>query len=210
MQAIVIASTSIITLLSAILSALLFSNYRAKKGSNYLFWGTGIALFAFGTLLEALFAAGAYSGIFAKLYLFIVAALVSALAVGSVQLAKSRRIRQAYYIFTVLSLVFVLYSLAVTSIGNILVGYVVYAVLPLLVVTASSVATFPAALAIIVMAALSYKHTKNVKMLSIIAGVIIVSIAGTLYIVQFPATLYYAEAIGIVLLWAGFYSRKSR
>jgi hypothetical protein len=57
--------------------------------------------------------------------------------------------------------------------------------------------------------AVSYRKTRNKKLLSIIAGVIVVSIAGTLYIVAFPAFLYYAELAGIALLWLGFVDFKS-
>lgn len=46
-------------------------------------------------------------------------------------------------------------------------------------------------------------------MLSIIAGVVIVSIAGSLFIAQFPAFLYYSEFIGILLLCLGFFDYKS-
>jgi hypothetical protein len=64
--------------------------------------------------------------------------------------------------------------------------------------------TFPAAIILILIAALSYRKTRNPKLISIIIGVVVVSVAGTLYIVQFPAFLYYAEFIGILLLWIGF------
>ena len=165
---IVVASTLFITLLSALLSALLFSDYAKRKTLNYLFWGLGLALFALGTFIEALFAAGIYGAQLAKFYL------------------------------------------AYSSIGNIVSNYIVYGVLPLPVVVASSIATFPASLVIIATALLSYLKTRSRKMLSIILGVIIVSIAGTLYIVQFPVLLYYAEALGIVLLWIGFYSGRKK
>ena len=208
MQILVFASALAITALSALLSLTLLASYKNKRRASTLFWGAGLALFAFGTLLEALFAAGIYTVFLAKLYLFVVAALVALLALGSVQLVRSRHVKNAYYAFTAVSLAFVAYSLCVSGVGDILVNYVVYAPLPSLVVIASSIATFPAAIAIIVVAALSYRRTRSRKMLSIIAGVVIVSIAGTLYIAQFPAALYYAEAVGIALLWAGFYSRK--
>ncbi len=97
------------------------------------------------------------------------------------------------------------YSLCVSNIGNILINYVVYAPLPSLVIIASSTVTFPAAAVIIAVAALSYKSTKSRKMLSIITGVVIVSIAGTLYIAAYPEFLYYAEFVGILLLWLGFF-----
>jgi hypothetical protein len=208
MMAIVIVSTLVITLLSAWLAVLLYSNYREKKNLSYVFWSAGLAFFAIGTLLEALFAYGIYSQLLAKFYLFVVAILVVLLGEGSALALRNKIVTYAFTMFAVAASLFTLYALAVSTIGNIIVNYVVYGSLPIYVVIASSVATFPAVIMIIAAAVISYRHTHNVKMLSIIAGVIIVSIAGTLYIVQFPVLLYYAEAIGIALLWLGFYSRK--
>jgi len=208
MMVIVVVSTLAITLLSAWLAALLYSNYREKKNSSYIFWSAGLALFAIGTLLEAIFAYGIYSQILAKFYLFVVALLVVLLGEGSALAVKNKIVAYTFTIFAVAASLFMLYALAVSTVGNIIVNYVVYGVLPIYIVVASSVATFPAALMILASAIISYRHTHSVKMLSIIAGVIIVSIAGTLYIVQFPVLLYYAEAVGIALLWLGFYSRK--
>ena len=84
-------------------------------------------------------------------------------------------------------------------------NYVVAGAPPISVIVTSSIATFPAAIVIIWVAAASYIQKRNVKMLSIIAGVIVVSIAGTLYIASFPAFLYYSEFFGILLLWLGFF-----
>jgi len=208
MMAIVVASTLAITLFSAWLAVLLYLNYREKKNLSYVFWSAGLAFFAIGTLLEAIFAYGIYSQTLAKLYLFVVALLVVLIGEGSALSVKNKIITYAFTTFTIVASLFMLYALAVSTIGNIIVNYVVYGALPIYVVIASSVATFPAVVMIIAAAIISYRHTRNAKMLSIIAGVIIVSIAGTLYIVQFPVLLYYAEAAGIALLWLGFYSRK--
>jgi len=103
------------------------------------------------------------------------------------------------------SMLLVLYALAISQVGNIITNHIVYSTMPLAVVTASSIATFPASIAIIVVAVASYLKTHRKKLLSIILGIVVVSVAGTLYIVQFPALLYYAEAVGIALLWLWFY-----
>jgi hypothetical protein len=39
---------------------------------------------------------------------------------------------------------------------------------------------------------------------------VVVSVAGSLYLVQFPAFLYYSEFIGILLLWLGFFDFSPR
>jgi len=210
MEIIVIISTLLITLLSGLLSILLYFNYNEKKNLSYLFWSAGLAFFAIGTFLEALFAYGIYSQILAKLYLFVATLLVLLLGEGSALAIKNRIVTYTFTIFAIASTLFMLYALSVSTVGNLIVNYIVYGMPPFYIILASSIATFPAAIMIIASAIISYKHTHSIKMLSIIAGVIIVSIAGTLYIAQFPVLLYYAEALGIVLLWLGFYSRKKK
>lgn len=202
-------STIVIFVLSLALAILLTLKWMASKNKSMLFWSMGLWLFALGSFFEVLFAYGIYSQLLGNVYLFSVALLVEALALGSIRFAKSGRVKRAFYIYTIAVTAFVAYTLAATDIGNILVNGVVYGKLPLLVVLSSSLATVPAAIVIAVMALKSYLATKNLRMLSIMLGVVEVSIAGTLYIASFPAFLYFAEFAGIVLLWLGFMpSRK--
>ena len=204
-QLIVEISTIIIFLLSAVLAIYLTRNYIVKRSRSLLFWSTGLWLFAVGVVLEILFAFGIYSEFLIATYLFIVALLVNTLALGSVELLKSVKIKWTYYIFSIATLAALVYSLVVGNIGNIISTYVVWGSLPILGVITSSIITFVAAIVLVVIAAMTYLRTKSKRMLSIIAGVIVVSIAGTLYIVQFPAFLYYSEFVGILLLWFGFF-----
>ena len=197
-------STIVILLLTAPLAFLMLKKYAHKKNLSYVLWGTGLVLFAIGVLLEVLFAFNVYNQILIKLYLEVVALLVGFLAFGSIYMLKSKKINLAYGVFFTAAAIFVAYTLAVSKISNLITNHVVFGVLPLLVVTSSSILTFPAAVIIAVVAALSYKKSGSLNMISIIAGVIIVSIAGTLYILQFPPLLYYSEFIGILLLWFGF------
>ena len=197
-------STILIFLLTVPLASLMTYKFLKKMGKSQLYWSIGLWLFGVGVLLEILFSFNIYNAFLIKVYLAAVAFLVSFLALGSTALLKNRRIFNYYSIFFILSAVFVVYSLIVSNIGNVLTNYVVFGVLPVLVVISSSVITFPAAAILIAVAVISYRKTSNKKMLSIIAGVVVVSIAGSLYIAHFPAFLYYSEFIGILLLWLGF------
>jgi hypothetical protein len=158
---------------------------------------------------EFLFSAGYYSRALVTSYLGTVVALIESLTLGSIQLAKSSRIKTTYYLFSLTSTAALAYFLSTVAIGNILVSYVVYGTIPLSIVVVSSAITFPVAVVLVATAALTYRKTKNSKMLSIVAGVVIVTIAGSLYIVQFPAFLYCSEFIGILLLWSGFFDFTS-
>ncbi len=202
-------STIIIFLLSAVLAVYLTRNYLRTKALSLFFWSAGLWLFSLGVVLEIIFAFGVYSEFLIAAYLFVVALLVNSLALGSMALLKNRKLKWSYYIFSLVTEGALVYAVAVSNIGNILFNYVVWDNIPLLIVLVSLVITFVAAIILVVIAALTYLRTKNLKMLSIIAGVIVVTIAGTLYIVQIPVFLYYSEFIGIVLLWFGFFSFKS-
>ena len=197
-------STILIFLLTVPLAALMTYKFLKKKGKSQFYWSVGLWLFGVGVLLEVLFSFNVYSAFLIKAYLAAVAFLVSFLALGSTALLKNRKIFNYYAIFFILAAVFVVYSLIISNIGDVLTNYVVFGVLPNLVVISSSIMTFPAAAMLIAIAVISYRKTSNKKMLSIIAGVVIVSIAGSLYIAHFPAFLYYSEFIGILLLWLGF------
>ncbi len=200
-----VEATTITTLLLTILLALIITNrYAKKKTKSLLFWSLGIWCFVVGVFLEVLFAVNIYSNFLIGFYLLIVGLLVEFLALGSVQLLNSKKINMIYYTFAILTTLLLLYSIAVTPIGNVITHYIVYGNIPIFVVLTSSLVTFPAAIILIYTASISFIKTANKKLLGIILGVIIVSIAGTLYIVQYPAFLYIAEFVGILLLWYGF------
>lgn len=203
-------STSLILALTVVLAGFLSRNYLQKKMVSYLFWSAGLWCFAAGVFEELLFSAGYYNEFLIATYLGIVALLVEFLALGSMQLLKGNRIKRAYYLYSIVTGAILLYVLATEPIGNILQSYVVFGNLPTGVIVASSMITFPAAALLIATAALTYKSTRNRKMLSIIAGVVIVTIAGSLYIAQFPSFLYYSEFIGILFLWLGFFDFKGK
>jgi hypothetical protein len=198
-------STVVILLLSIGLSAVITQKFLAKRSKSLLYWGSGLWVFAVSVLIEVVFAFNVYSGFLAGAYLFLVAAIVELLALGSMFLVKNEKLRLSYIVFMVVTSVVFIYFLLTEQIPNLLTSFVVFNPnLPLGVLIMSSVITFPAAIILIVVAALSYMKKKSNKLLSIIAGVIVVSVAGTLYIVGFPAFLYYSEFIGILLLWYGF------
>jgi hypothetical protein len=209
-QALVQLSTLLILILTGILAAFLTQNYLKLRKSSHLFWSLGLWLFAVGVLEEFLFASGYYNELLIALYLGIVAVLVNLLALGSMTLVDSKTAKNSYYVFSIASVVALAIALGTENQGNLLQNYVVAVSPTLWVLVLSSIVTFPAAAVLIVTAALTYRKTKSNKMLSIIAGVLVVSIAGSLYIAQFPAFLYYSEFVGILLLWLGFFSLPHR
>jgi hypothetical protein len=197
-------STIVIFLLSAGLTFFILKKYIEKKQLNLLYWSSGLVVFTVAVLLEILMANNIYSRFLIDFYLFLVAILVQFLALGSFALYGNKKFLNYYYIYSALSTIFLIITLILEPVGNIITMHIVYGILPLGITVSSSFVTFPAAAFIILIAAISYKKSHNKKLLSIIAGVVIVAIAGTLYIAAIPVFLYYAEFIGILLLWLGF------
>jgi len=207
-QQMVIVSTVLIFILSAILSVFLSMNYLRSRKSSPLYWSIGMWLFAFSVLLEVIFAYGVFDQPLIRIYLFAVAELVLFLSFGSANLATGRWIRY-YYVYSAAASLYLITSLILFPVQHIIAHYVVFGPLPINDTIASSLITFPAAIVIIVMAVISYRRNRNYRLIPIILGVIVVSIAGTLYIAKFPAFLYYAEFIGILLLWIGFFDPRA-
>ncbi|MEM4772136.1 MAG: hypothetical protein QW460_03960 [Thermoplasmatales archaeon] len=157
-----------------------------------------------GVALEVVFSVGVFNEALIDVYTLVVAVLVGFLALGSTSLLSRKRLFLSYVLYFALTASFLMVTLLLTHIGNIISRGVVFGPLPMLVVISSSLVTFPAAALLIIISLLSYAKTKSWKLISIVAGVIVVSIAGTLYIASFPSFLYIAEFIGILLLWFGF------
>ena len=203
-QAFVEFSTLLILVLTLGLAIIMSYRYVRKHSKPLLYWSTGMWFFAIGVFLEVIFAFGIYSEFLIALYLFVVVMVVESLAIGSIQLIKSVKLKSSYYFYSIITTVLLAYSLYASNIGNVITNHIVFGALPIFIVITSSIVTFPAAAILIAIAAISYLHRHSAKMLSIIAGVVVVSVAGTLYIAAIPAYLYYSEFIGILLLWLGF------
>ncbi|MCL4389410.1 hypothetical protein M1397_02235 [Candidatus Marsarchaeota archaeon] len=195
--------------MTVVLSAFLTREFLRKRFRALLYWSIGMWFFVIGVLIEVFFAFGFYNMALANSYMLVVALLVEFLALGSIQLVKSIKIRSLYYLFCAASTLLLLYTIATAPATTIINPYrIAITFTSVWVAVSSSLITFPAAVILVIVAALTYARTKNAKMLSIIAGVVIVSIAGTLYIAAIPVFLYYSEFVGIVLLWFGFFSFK--
>ena len=197
-------TTIVVFVASLGLAAVMSFKYAKKQSKPLLWWSIGMWIFALGVLLEIFFAFGSVSQLLVSIYLLVVALIVEALAMGSMQLVKSKKIRNSYYVFAAASSLLLIYSVAAAPSPNVIISYVAGGPPSLPVILASSLITFPAAVILVVVAYLGYRQRHDKRLLSIIAGVVVVSVAGTLYIVQYPALLYLSEVIGIGLLWYGF------
>ncbi len=170
-----------------------------------LFWSLGMWLFAICVLLEMLFAFGIYSQFLIKLYFLLVAVLVETLAMGSVALLRRKALNYIYAAYSIAITAFLLYALVSRgSLGNLIVSGVVTGALPVNVTIGSVLITSVGATLLIIIALFSFLKTLNLKLVSIILGVLVLSAGGALYIASFPSFLYISEFMGILLMWLGF------
>ena len=169
------------------------------------YWTTGLALVAVTLALEVVFYSTGFVLWAVQLYLFLVAALVGLLSLGSVEVAPPGGWK-GYYRAYIAAVIALCGAAAITepSAPSILVGGVVSGPLPLGLAIASSLVTVPASLVMIGVSLYGAIRQRRTNLLYVAAGVIVISAAGGLYLASVPVTLYYAEFVGVILLAMGF------
>jgi hypothetical protein len=88
--------------------------------------------------------------------------------------------------------------------SGIVVSGVVSGLPPPLIEILSTLITVPAAILLIVSSLYGAIRQRRFNLLYIAFGTAVISAAGALYLVSIPVTLYYAEFVGVVLLFLGF------
>lgn len=204
-SSLILVSIGVLGLLAALLGVVEWRRYTAQGTMSHLYWSVGLFL-VFATLLEeAVFYAGVWTSALLDSYFFLVAVLVGILSLGSVENGLGPKWRRAYSAYVVAITALVAYFCATTVVsGSVLSQGVVTGSPGLGIVLSSTALTVPAAVLMAALALLgAYRH-KVWRLAFIAAGIIVISAAGGLYIVAIPITLYYAEFIGVFLLYIGF------
>ena len=199
------ASLVFLSAVALLLAALVLRRYVVERRVCYLYWGLGLLLFFVTLVQEAVLDFGAWSQALIQSYLVLVAVLVGILSMGSAEISLDRRWRWPYYGYlaaTCVALVVVGFTTTISP--SIVSSGVVSGVPPASIDLVSSLITFPAAVLLIVSALYGALKYHRFHLIYIAIGTAVISAAGTLYLVSFPATLYYAEFFGILLLFLGF------
>ena len=197
-----LGALSAVALLLAVLVLRRFTDFRRP---SFLYWGAGLLL-VFVTLAEetALYA-GSWSQPLIRSYLVLVAVLVGLLSLGSAELSLPGRWKGLWFGYMAATSAAVAIVGALTPISSsIMYQGVVWGLPPTPVVVASSLLTIPGAMLLILSSLYGAWKQRRLELLYITAGTIVISISGSLYIVSFPTTLYFAEFLGVLLLFLGF------
>ncbi len=179
---------------------------RAYRLSNLAqaMWGGGLALGAAAMAVELLAYVGIVNEPLLRGYVFLSAGIVGVLSLGAAGSLHRPRLARGYAVFQG-------FALGITAIASftarlplsMVVGGIIVGQPSLLLIVLSSVVTVPATIVLLGTAVISLRKAFRWSHLTMVAGACVLGAGGALYIASFPVMLYYAEFIGIILLFVG-------
>ena len=181
-----------------------FVRFFTTHRHSQLGWGVGLAFGAVATAIELAAYVGTVSTLMLQAYVFFSAAIVGTLSLGSVRAFRRPLYRNLYagYIIGVSAVVGVFCFLTPVPSSMVQEGVISGNPPPFLLIL-SSLITVPATVVLLGFAVVSLRRAFHWKGLLMIAGASVLAAGGAFYIASFPVALYYAEFIGIVLLFIG-------
>jgi hypothetical protein len=181
--------------------------YRRTGKQDQIIWGSGLALAAAAMAVETIVYWGVAPGPFLPAYVFLSAAIVGVLSLGATRVLGRPRLETAYRVYTLGSCGAVAALCAVTPLPDSMVtNGVITGNPPLDLLVVSTLVTGPATVLLLTASYLSLRRTWRWHTVLMIAGALILGAGGVLYIATFPVALYYAEFIGVLLLFLGLVS----
>ena len=199
-------------LLAAALAVLAFRGFHkflATRQMVQLWWALGLGLAAGAMIVETVVYAGIVNDLLLQTYVFLSGALVGVLSLGAVRVFRRPRVEPVYAAYTLGACAVLAVACYLTPVAP---GMVTQGIItgnpPLLLLVLSTFVTGPATIVLLASAASSLRRARDWRTLMLIAGALVLGAGGTLYIASFPVALYYAEFIGIVLLFLGLISLR--
>lgn len=181
--------------------------YRERRVATELMWGGGLALAAAAMGVEAVVYIGIVTVPLLQAYVFFSAAIVGILSLGATKVLRSPRIAKGYTVYTLATCAVVGVMSFVTPLSTSMVTQgIITGNPPLSLLILSSLVTGPATVVLLAASVVSLRRSWRIQTLLMVAGALILGAGGTLYIASFPVALYYAEFIGIFLLFLGLVS----
>lgn len=201
-------SLGVLTAILLVLTVRGLRKFATTRSMVQLAWAGGLALAAAAMAIEAVVYVGVVDAPILRAYVFLSAAIVGVLSLGATRVLRSPRVERIYAAYTGLLLAVVGLASFLTPLptAGMVTGGVITGNPPLLLILLSTLLTGPATVVLIVSAIVSLRRTWRWPTLLMVAGAFVLGAGGTLYIASFPVALYYAEFIGIVLLFFGLIS----
>jgi hypothetical protein len=201
------ASLAGLGVLLAIVAGRAYLQYVRKGQRTQLAWGTGLLFGSLAMFVETSVYLGHVDNLILQAYVFFSAAIVGTLSLGATKVLKRPRFEQAYTAFILAASALVaVFSFATSMPSSMVSGGVIAGDPPLLLLLLSSLVTGPATVVLITSAILGLRRSWRWQTLLMVAGALVLGAGGTFYIASFPIVLYYAEFLGIGLLFLGLIS----
>jgi hypothetical protein len=199
-----------LTALLVVLSARAVARFFESRSRPQLMWGSGLALAAAAMAVESVVYFGVVTSPILQTYVFLSAAIVGVLSLGATRVLRSPRVERVYTGYIVGACALVAAACAMSPLPTSMVsGGIIAGNPPIALIVLSSLVTFPATVVLLTATAVSLRRSRRWQTLLMAAGAIILGAGGTLYIASFPIALYYAEFLGILLLFLGLVSLQS-
>jgi hypothetical protein len=198
------ASLAVLTVVLTILAARGFVRFIQTRKHSQLGWGVGLGFGAVATGIELAAYLGAVSTLMLQAYVFFSAAIVGTLSLGSMRGFRRPIYRYLYtgYIIATSAVVGLFCFTTPVSASMVQEG-VISGNPPAFLLILSSLITVPATIVLLGFAVVSLRRKFHWKGFLMIAGASVLAAGGAFYIASFPVALYYAEFVGIVLLFIG-------
>jgi hypothetical protein len=200
-----------LAVLTGLLTSLVVRGVRRFVRSSVrseLAWVAGLAFATVAMAIETAVYVGIVSPVLLEAYVFSSAAIVGVLSLGAVHVFRRPRVERAFtgYILATSVLVAGASFLTPLSASSMVSHGIITGNPSLLLLILSSLVTFPATVVLLAASAVALRRSRKWHTLLLISGALILGVGGTLYIASFPVALYYAEFLGIVLLFFGLVS----
>ncbi|MCI4341012.1 MAG: hypothetical protein L3K11_01340 [Thermoplasmata archaeon] len=180
--------------------------YRAaREGSRHqLMFGAGLGIGTAAVGIEAVAYFGLVNQPLLQAYVLFSAAIVGILSLGSARTLRAGWFENAYSAFILAGCAAVAYFSFTTPVSvSIVHDGVISGNPPLVLLVLSSVVTVPATVVLLTAAVIHLRRSFRPRGLMMVAGAVILGAGGALYLASFPVALYYAEFLGILLLFLG-------
>lgn len=201
------ASLFLLSFLLMGLSARGLAQFARNRSRPQLMWGAGLALAAAAVLVEAVVYVGYVTTPILQLYVFLSAAIVGILSLGATRILRSPRVELGYTVYTLVTTAAVAVASFVTPMpGSMVVAGIISGNPPISLLILSSFVTVPATVVLLSASAISLRRSWRWQAVLMAAGAVVLGAGGALYIASFPVALYYAEFIGIFMLFLGIVS----
>jgi len=200
-------SLALLTAALAVLAGRSLLRFLRQHEPTQAMWAGGMSLAAAAMAIEAAVFVGYTSTVLLEGYVFASAALVGLLSIGCSHVIRVRWFVKTYAGFILAAcaaLAFLSFSTPLPS--SMVSNGIISGDPPLSLLIVSSIVTGPATIVLLAASVVSLRRSHRWQTLMIIAGALVLGTGGSLYIASFPVFLYYAEFIGIVLLFAGVVS----